>query len=372
MTTGRPSRKQSGPRGGLISFACLCCAFVLAVFVVAISGRVSALEPKRQGQEDALSRAVFSEGRLWLLSDAGELFTITEGKDTPVEESLPEPVLDLCLQDKHPVVITCQREGCRNWTLRRWAAGKWSTEDSVQAQGDDLLGMSCVDEQVTLLTTRRLIEPGNNKQTNVVLSDELSPKRYVSMLDTPDRVFVGVNEGEWGGGLWRIDRNTGKVAKIASNTTGQLCGGPLNSDCDPVNAIAFEPWKPGCIVAAIGLVHFMPRGRIVEVCGDDVRRLYYKPYEKQEFGAPKEKGDEPFVTVAFFGLTREGDALWATGSDGIYRIDANGAAMLAPLPNFKKVGGIDVSFDLPQVVLVLTSINARHSVSGRVPIIVPR
>jgi hypothetical protein len=342
-----------------------------AVLVVAISARASALEPNGHRRNDALTRAFFSEGKLWMLSDAGKLFTITEGKDAPVEEALPEPVLDLCLQDQHPVAITCQREGCRNWTLRRWAASKWSTENSIQTEGDNLLGMSCAGEQVTLLTSRRLIESVNDKQTSVVLSDALAPKRYVSMLDAPNRIFIGVNEGEWGGGLWRIDRNTGKVAEIARNTSGQLCGGPLNSNCDPVNALAFEPWKPGCIAAAIGLVHFNPSGRIVEICGDDVRQLYYKPYRKQESGAVIKEGYELSGTVAFFGLTRERDALWATGSDGIYRIDANGATM-SPLPKFRKIGDINVSFDLPHVVLVLTSINARHSVSGPVAMIVPR
>ena len=85
-----------------------------------------------------MTRAVFAGGRLWVLSDAGQLSSITEGKDTRVEESLPEPALDLCPQDGHPAVITCEPEGCKNWTLRRWATGKWSVEATVKTERDDL------------------------------------------------------------------------------------------------------------------------------------------------------------------------------------------------------------------------------------------
>jgi len=34
------------------------------------------------------------------------------------------------------------------------------------------------------------------------------------------------------------------VSAIERNTSGELCGGPLNTECDPVNGIAAEPQKP--------------------------------------------------------------------------------------------------------------------------------
>jgi hypothetical protein len=346
--------------------------FVIAVLAALISVPAAALEPKRPGQESSLTRAFFSEGRLWLLSDAGEISSIAEGKNTRVEERLPEPALDLCLQNGRPVAITCQRDQCRNWTVRQRIKGEWSIEDTIKTQGDDLIGLSCTAEKVTLLTSRRLIDSAKGRQTSVVLSDELSLKQLVIMVDTPNRVFLGFNEGEWGGGLWQIDRNSGNVASIERNASGQLCGGPLNSVCDPVNGIVIEPWKPDCIAVTVGLVHFTPHGRIVEVCGDDVRKLYYKPYEKQQFGGSKRGGEEPFETVAFFGLTSEGGQLWAAGIDGIYRINSSGVTQFGPLPKFERIGGVDVSFDLQNFVVVLTSIAARHSVSSAMPIIVPR
>src|SRR5258708_38451060 len=69
-------------------------------------------------QESFLTRAVFAEGQLWVLSDHGQLFRITEGKDAPVEERMPEPALDMALLDGRPSVLTCKRGNCTTGTLR--------------------------------------------------------------------------------------------------------------------------------------------------------------------------------------------------------------------------------------------------------------
>jgi hypothetical protein len=66
----------------------------------------------------------------------------------------------------------------------------------------------------------------------------------------------------------------------------------------------------------------------------------------------------------------------AVGLDGLYRLSEDGAALLTPLPKFENVGNIRgnirVSFAIPDVVLLLTEANERHSISGSVPMLVPR
>ena len=44
---------------------------LLFAVVAGMPALASALEPERSGQESFLTRAVFAEGRLWILSDAG-------------------------------------------------------------------------------------------------------------------------------------------------------------------------------------------------------------------------------------------------------------------------------------------------------------
>lgn len=179
-----------------------------------------------------------------------------------------------------------------------------------------------------------------------------------------DQLFVGVNRGEWGGGLLRVDLKTGTVTHI-DRRTGELCGGPLNADCDPVHGVVSEPWNSGCVVAAVGLVHMIPHGRLVEICGEKVQTLLSRPYKIE---APS--GRDFIATVAFFGVARAGDVVLATAIDGLYRVSAQSVER-EPLPQFKDVGGIKVSFEIPGVILVLTDVNRRKSVSGSVPLLVP-
>src|SRR5262245_48804719 len=70
-----------------------------AFFIVILTGSVAVgQEPRRPGQETFISRAVFADGQLWLLSDAGDLWSIVEGKDEAVTIGLPEPALDLWIE----------------------------------------------------------------------------------------------------------------------------------------------------------------------------------------------------------------------------------------------------------------------------------
>jgi hypothetical protein len=343
---------------------------VLLVIIAVLPTRASAIEPERPGQESFLTRAVFAEGRLWVLSDAGDLSSVTEGQDTRTAEAIPEKALDLCVREGRPVVITGSKEGYE-WTLRQRSDEAWSTAAVIQTDGDGPLAIDCAASRIMLLTTRRLIDLDGNRQNAIRLSGTLSGGLISSTYGTSDQFFVGFNAGEWGGGLRRIDRRSGDITVVERNSSGELGGGPLNTACDPVNGISAEPWKLDCIVAAIGLVHFEPHGRIVEVCGNQVQRLYYKSYGNNR-SSNHSKDDEPFSTVAFFGLTREGNTLSAVGIDGIYDIGPGGTAHITPLPHFKDVGGIALSFDLPRFVLVLTNVNQRRSISGAVPLLVPR
>ncbi|MDB5419273.1 MAG: hypothetical protein JWP50_2692 [Phenylobacterium sp.] len=116
------------------------------------------------------------------------------------------------------------------------------------------------------------------------------------------------------------------------------------------------------------------RGRIVEVCGRQVRRLYFRACPSDR-STPVERlsaDAEPACTEAFFGLQQKGDALWAVGVQGLARIDRTGAVERTPLPPFTDYGPFAVSFASPQFALVLTEANERLSLSGAVPLMAPR
>lgn len=317
-------------------------------------------------QINSIVKAVFADGRLWLLSDSGRLLSIEETSKVRRIESLPpDPILDLCRLNGHAAVLTGYREGSASWTIHSWSPNGWSKVARILAQGNSLIGMECGSGHVSLLTSRRLIDIENGRQKDIAVVGDAILEGIIVLHGTPDDLYVGVNAGEWGGGLARVDRHTGKVLPV---DIGSGCRKFPSEYCDPVNTIADVPWKPGCVAVAAGLVHFDSRGRIMEICGDKVERLFLKRLANRS----KVEDDELSGSVAFFGLAGSGGALLAAGVDGVYSIGKDGKGHLLSEQKYADFGGVLASFDIPDIILVVTDVNQRRSVSGATPMIVPR
>src|SRR5262249_39836235 len=140
-----------------------------------VAGRSSAaqLEPVRPGQESFVRRAIFADGHLWLLSDAGTLSSIADKKDDRVEVALPEPALDLWHQDGQPAVITCRRDACTDWAVRVRVGGQWAIAATISTEGDSLVAASRTDTTVTVLTSSRIIDIVAGQQSAIALSEPL-------------------------------------------------------------------------------------------------------------------------------------------------------------------------------------------------------
>jgi hypothetical protein len=334
---------------------------LLAVLFMAMAPFAQAEGPR---QDSFIARAVFASGKLWLLSDHGALFSVEEGVAEKAALALPDPASDLWVEDGAPAIVTCPRI-CLWWTVRRWDHGAWTSEALIWRGGDKIVGVERSGSVTVILTTSRIIELVGKKHTDIPLKETGAANRGTvsTLYITPQSILVGLNKGEWGGGLWRLDRRTGVASPIERRDgSSEPCGGVLNSSCDPVNGIAAEPWKPDCFAVAVGLIHFMASGRIAEICGDHVERLYPRSGSKSEQNE----------STAFFGVARCGAALCAVGNDGFYRFDSPTAYKHNAFPPFKDYGGFQVSFALADVVLVLTDINRRHAMSGATPLLIPR
>jgi len=322
----------------------------------------------RRERERAIRRAVFAQGRLWMLNQTGGVMSLAQGEKALRQEPLAGRVLDLCVRDGRPEALLRDGEGTHLMRLN----ATWSKIRDVSIDPKEIVaGMSCSPTRTLVLTDTRVIELGQGEDKTVSLSAPLrAPAVVTTLLDDGALLYVGLDAGEWGGGLVRIDLMTGTVIR-PSKTTNGACGGPLFPGCDPVNGVAREPSKPGCVVVAIGLVHMFSHGRLTEVCGEDARRLYHKPYTV-ETSWPADPATEPFRTVAFFGLAQSADGLTAVGTDGIYSIAPSGRITFRTMPSFEIVDGLAVSFAVPGIVLLRTSINGQVSLSGAVPMIVAR
>lgn len=330
------------------------------------------IEPVRPGQESFITQAVFADGRLWVLADSGKLSSIAPDENRWAPATLPESVHALCVLDGRIVAATGARKDSTSWTLRSRSKSQWTAFASVPTDGDYLLALSCAQGRISLLTQRRLITVTGDRQASVTLTEPMHGGVMRATYATEESLYLGIDAGEWGGGLRRIDRLTGQVRALARSTEGDLCSGPLSTSCDPVNAIVPEPWKPDCLLVTVGLVHMFSHGRLVEVCGSQIQRLYFKPYDSGFSDGNDEKRDEPFSTVAFYGATVREGAAWIAGLDGLYRVTGPGKVTMQAYPPFRTIGGVRVSFSHPDFILVRTDVNARVSLGGGAPMIVPR
>ena len=302
-----------------------------------------------------IERAVFAQGRLWMLADDGRLFSLAPDDKARRTEALVEPAYDLCVDRGAPVVVTAPRDAPAEFQVRRFDRHAWRTDATVAMQDDGFIALSCAGDGVSVLTRHRLIDMHGGEQRVHRLQDEVRVSGgFVSAVHaTPDTLFVGTDRGEWGGELIRVDRRTGAVTQLVQRS-------------GPFNAIVDDPWRPGCIAVARGLVHMLPSGELLEVCGDDVSTLYAAHYE----GPAYRSGRLP--EVPFFGLAVEAGGLLAVAPGQLHRIDAHQHAAVEKVPAAREVDGLRLSFDLPGYVLLYTFVNQRQAASGATPMLVPR
>jgi hypothetical protein len=332
----------------------------------------AAPEEVAQYKIQAISRAVFADDRLWMMSDTGSLLSLSSSESKPERVKIDQKTVEICKSEGRLLAVVQADKS--HWSIQRRSSAGWDVGPVIAIHNERLTALGCEIEgpAVAIITNRRLIEVEGATVRAIKLSENLeAPSGIGTALINGDAIWVGFNVGEWGGGLRRISRRDGAVEAIENNQSGELCGGPLNTQCDPVNGIVASPSKHSCVTAAIGLVHFMSHGRIVEVCDKAVRRQYYKPLDPQPPHGKLDQG-EPSSTVAFFGLTRVGSTVWALGTDGLYRFDGSSPPQFRSLPNFENKGDYWVSFEVPGLVLLMTDVNQRRSISGALPIMAAR
>jgi hypothetical protein len=178
-------------------------------------------------------------------------------------------------------------------------------------------------------------------------------------------LYVGYDNGEWGGGLRRIDVASGRVLEIEKFDPNDRCAGPLYSGCSPVTAIVADPSDQNCMLVATGLVHFLESGALLRVCGGDVDTALTLPLREYFLGENKLD-----MTEAIFGLAVDTDGYWALTRRALHRVDANGHRA-APY-ELQSRGGLFLASPDEGIVLLATNARARVSVSGTTPTIAAR
>jgi len=311
----------------------------------------ASVQPVNPEDHKSIRHMVATGEQVWMQSSGGELWMIRRTARDAVRVATPDVVVDLCAQNGGPVIVTARPGSAPIWTFRRWSGRDWSVVARVASDGEGLAGVACESQTLILLSSRRLITIRGVQRTEIPLSQRVPRDEHGTLLATPNKIYLGIDVGEFGGGLMSIDRRNGETISIESNVSGALCGGPLNRECDDVHGVIVDPWKPDCVAVAIG-IGFNTHGRLVEVCDGRVKRLYFSACKGESDSPGHPPNPEPSCTEPFFGLVRSGDKLLTVGLDGLYLIDGRGRAERQPLPSLTRYGSFAANFDKPGYIVV--------------------
>jgi hypothetical protein len=185
-------------------------------------------------------------------------------------------------------------------------------------------------------------------------------------------LYVGINQGEWGGGLRRINLTSGAVVNIERRIGSNICAGPLNTDCDPVTGLARDDEHPGCLLASVGLSHLMWHGRVVRICGQKIETIFDAPIlpigVRIHRALSEKERRKTLDTEPVFGLMTAPGGFWALTPRSIYRWE-RGRVEARSLSNPENINGIVVSRSVEGLLAIYTDANAIRSLSGYTPLL---
>jgi hypothetical protein len=294
-----------------------------------------------------------SAGLLWLVSNGGTLDSLdlhaalasrhlVESRVTSIHQASSGALWVTTLDPDHRLRVRA-REVLPGGD-ERWMPLMEVTTDAADAWLEEIDGAALV------LTPSTLFRWIDGKIQPIALSTKIEPW-LPSQAVVGRSLYIGTNRGEWGGGLQRVSIDTGAVSTIGAGST--------LLDGEPVTSVIADA-TPGCVLAAVGLSHFLTRGRVLWVCGDSVTLA-------ASWRVSDDRGIN--ATEAVFSLLRtsphdgRSDEYWAATTSGVHHWQ-EGEEELLPYGKFDIFCGVHLSHLAPTVVAVSTTVNASRSLSG--------
>lgn len=256
---------------------------------------------------------------LWLRGQSGKI--VRFDRSTGARIVVAEDVIDMLPDWQRLWILSSNDNGLSLRDLR--TSGPPVIQGHTPGQAISLFPTS--SERPGILTTRLVLTPSGDNDWSERSLAALLDGASATTADGAGGLYIGLNQGEWGGGLRRIDMVTGAIAFV-TEPSEELCGGLINPECDPVVGAFPDPDQPGCIITATGLAHLsLGTGHVLRVCGETIASVFRAPTRISE---PNRlvTGEWPF-----FSLTQTHDG-WIAISHKRYFRSHSGRVLEHPLP----------------------------------------
>jgi len=326
--------------------SCVCVALVAGQVQAAITEAKSA----------PIVEGVASNGQLWLRDISGALMSF-ELKSGRKRILTGQGTVDIAADGSRMLALQHIGSGYEivNLASGRSAAPILRTNHGVMA----LIG----GPQLFVLGRDRVfrLEAAGWKEQK--LDAQLQGGVQVSTVATdPEHIYIGFNRGEWGGGLYLVQPQSGHVEEVR-RVDSNSCDGPLAHECDPVTGIIQDADNPACVVTSVGLAHLESHGRILRICGTKVDVLFSRviPLQPDEL--------DLHSTWPFFGLQPSPNGWVAVSYGRLFRC-SHGAVTEVPLPRMSDWHGLRAALVDDELIAISTDVNWMRSVSGPTPLLV--
>lgn len=306
-----------------------------------------------------LVEGVATADGLWLRSASGAVvaFDRSNGERRILVE---QGAADL-LRDSGRTIVLQSDNGTPKRFLVRDPEVDRSLTPALQA---DALGLLRVGADWIIVTQDALYRSDGGRWRRQAIEGFGRHFGVMTMASTPDgSIYIGFNQGEWGGGLWRIAPGSSRLAEVRK-VDDDPCDGPLAAECDPITGLVPDVDHPGCLLASIGLSHMLSHGRVMRVCGDEATLVFSRALD----GPPDSIGALSHSTWPLFGLAATPDG-WLAITPGKVFVSVGGEVETLDMPEAESFAGIQLS-QVGQVLILPTDVNWGMSLSGYTPMLV--
>ena len=310
-----------------------------------------------------IKKVLFDSDRLWILALNGTLMRLDlKGRDAEVVA--PDKLVFDIYRSSANELYLLTGASFDSPLMRVWqkTATSWTAVSELRRDGRDaVLGLKEYRKALLVLTQRKIyLQDGAASWRTVPLKTALGAAYQTPFAVTDNGyIYLGLNYGEFGGGLLQVSVSTGKVRRLEKKDK-PLCAGPLNSECDPVTGVIKDPKDSSCVIASIGLRHFFEKGRLIRVCNESVSVVFSKSYKEiaaEEKTTTSDKTFADYSSEAIFDLVPGEKGYWAVTGRGVYHFAPGTEPGFHAMPKLRTLSGINLSDEIPNVIVVSTDIN---------------